>query len=138
MAAGSIALTSDNVYGRNDAAREVVFTYTGSATDGTVPDTDLANFTGLTNGPLTGWVLYAFETDPGTTGPTDNSDLYLDSANGTCMIGTDGENIIDNAANNFVFLTKEFFIGPTLTSDVDNQAVHSATWTLKLYMRRDF
>lgn len=144
MAGSSVALVSDIVYpssalhgGANyPCAREVVVLCTGDDGTGAFPATDLCSISGLKQGPLSGWMLYAFETDPGTTGPDDNSDLVLNSANGTDMTATQGANIIDNATNNLVFLTNPFYIGPSLTQGISGSSVNSATVTIKYYLKR--
>lgn len=131
--AGTVAVYSDRMYGE---AREIYISCTGDASDGTIPDTDLCDLDGYTYGPLGGWGLWAFETIPGTTGPTDDTDMYLKTENGSDLLEAEGVNAIDNATVNLVVLDKIIFIGSTLTLDVNNQAVNSAGYKIKLCLVR--
>lgn len=84
--------------------------------------------------------LYAFSVDPGATGPTDNSDLEVfqtmaGAATTVDTLATQGANTIDNTANNFVLLTAEAAVCGPLAIDMDNNAVNSASFTLRLYLR---
>lgn len=139
MAVGTVTFSSDVVYpsSENGYTREVAVLCTASSSDASYPDTNLVTLSGLLNGPLSGWGLWMVETDPGTTGPTDNTDLYLKTANGTDILGGNGENGIDNATNNLIYTpVSPFYIGGTLTQDIDNNAVNSATVTIKYYLVR--
>ena len=78
------------------------------------------------------------ETDPGATGPTDNTDFVLNTENGTDMLGGNGANAIDNATNNLVYPpVSPMPIGPVLTLAITNNAVNSAVVVIKLYLVRD-
>jgi hypothetical protein len=135
---GSVTLGSDKIFRTKDTvSREVTIACVGDASNGTIPDTNLAVISGLEHGPLTGWGLWMVETIYGATGPTDDSDLYLKTEDGTDVLGGNGVNTIDNAANNLVYPpVSPYIIGTTLTLDVDNQAVLSATYEIKLYLTR--
>ena len=145
MAGSSVALVSDIVYpgsalhgGANyPGVREVTVLCT--ADDGTAafPDQNLCTIAGLVNGPLSGWGLWMVETDPGSTGPTADTDLYLKTANGTDILEGNGVDGIDNATNNLIYTpVSPFYIGPTLTQDIDNNSVNSAVVTIKYYLVR--
>lgn len=101
-------------------------------------DSDASFDTQVTTDPVCGF-LYAIETDPGATGPTDNSDLDLyhtvaGSAT-TEMLGAQGDDIIDNATNNYVTLSSEIAVCGPIGIDMQNNAVNNATFRLRLYFR---
>ena len=101
-------------------------------------DTDASFDTQVTTDSYCGF-LYAIETDPGATGPTDNSDLDLyhtvaGSAT-TEMLGAQGDDIIDNATNNYVTLSSEIATCGPIGIDMENNAVNSANFRLRLYYR---
>lgn len=102
-------------------------------------DTDASFDTQVTGAHYCGY-LYGIETDPGATGPTDDSDLDIyytvaGAATSTEMLGAQGDDIIDNATNNYVKLTSEILICGPLGIDMQNNAVNSASFRLRLYYR---
>ena len=132
--AGTVTLYSDKMFGE---AREVIISCVGDSSDGTLPDTDICDLSGYVYGPIVGWGFWLVETYPGTTGPTDNSDLYLKTEYGNDLLSGAGENSIDNAATNIIWPPITVIpIGETLTIDVDNQAVHSGAFKIKFHLIR--
>lgn len=102
-------------------------------------DTDNSFDTLVTTGNYCGY-FYAFSVIPGSTGPTDNSDLDIyhtvaGAASSSEMLGAQGDNVIDNATDNFVTLTSEVAVCGPLGIDMENNAVNSASFTLRLYFR---
>jgi hypothetical protein len=137
MAGSSVEKYSDTI-DPTGKSRELTVLCTADDGAATYPSTDLANLSGLTHGPLTGWGLWMVETAPGATGPTDDSDFVLNSANGTDLLGGNGANAIDNATKNLVYPpVSPMVIGPTLTLVISNNAVNSATVYIKLCLVRN-
>lgn len=143
--AGTVTLYSDTVYPKSDlysgenykSVREVVISCVGDASNGTIPDTDLTALTGYTNGSIKGWGFWLVETMFGATAPTDLSDLYLKTEDGNDLLAGAGVNMIKAAANAAIWpLIPVVPIGAKLTIDVDNQAVVSATYKIKLHLVR--
>jgi len=137
--AGTVVLSSDKLYvgasGKYET-RELTILCTGDASDGTIPDTNLCSLVAADK-PLHGWGLCSIETVPGATGPTDNSDVYLKTANGTDILEGNGENMLDNAANNIIYPPLiPLIVFLTLTLDVDNQSVNSAVYTIIMNLTR--
>lgn len=102
-------------------------------------DTDNSFDTLVTTNSYVGY-LYAVSVVPGTTGPTDNTDLDIyhtvsGAASTAEMLSTDGDNIVDNTASNFVTLSSEVAVYGPLGIDVENNAVNSATGTIRLFFR---
>lgn len=143
--AGTVVVTSDTVFGETwgkGYSREILLTCTADASAHTYPSTELvamvdAAFSITKGRTLQGWGLWMIETDPGATGPTDDTDFVLNSANGTDMLGGNGANAIDNATNNIVYPpVSPMFIGPSITLVISNNAVNSAIVYIKLYLVR--
>ena len=55
----------------------IVITWTGDASDGSVPAATIS----MVSYKLVGWYLYSIETDPGSTAPSDNYDITITDAN---------------------------------------------------------
>ena len=116
--------------------RELTIACVGAASGGAIANTDLCAISGL-KAKLQGWGLWAVETIPGTPGPTDDSDVYLKTADATDMLAGNGVDQLDNAVNRFIYPpVSPMPIGPTLTLDVDGQSVNSAAYKIKLYLAR--
>ena len=76
---------------------------------------------------------------PGTTGFTDNSDLDVYAVVGGNVtakefLGSSGDDIIDNATYNYATISQALVCGQ-LGIDIENNAVNSATGTIRLYFR---
>lgn len=88
---------------------------------------------------FTGWYLNSIEYEYGVTGPTDNSDLYLyrETANRTDILGGEGANALDNAADSIIYpatLTPLLTGGELLT--LSGNSVSGATATLRFNLHR--
>lgn len=73
----------------------------------------------------------------GATAPTDNSDLAIYETGTTSpnMAGTSLDNCIDNATNNLVAITLPVTLCGLYDLVITNNAVNSATGTIRLYLR---
>lgn len=83
------------------------------------------------------YFLYAMETDPGATAPTDNYDVALNDANGMDILGgagadRDTENT-EKVMPRINGVEAPVPIDGTITLSVANNAVNSANGTIKLY-----
>ena len=74
---------------------------------------------------------------PGATGTTDNSDLaiYHTGTTGANVLGTNGDNIIDNTTHNMVTITVPVPVCGYYDLVISNNAVNDATGTIILYLR---
>ena len=142
--AGSVTLSSDSTFPKSlvhtgekyQCVREVVFSCVGDASSGSIPDTNLCHVDGLDT-PLSGWGLWALEIVPGATGPSASSDVYLKSADGTDFLDGYGVDGLNESTNKLIYPQPSIIpIGSTLTLDIDNQSVASATYKVKLYLIR--
>lgn len=136
MAAG--AVTQGAVQKEIANVRTLTFTCVGDASNGSIPDEDT---TAANTRDLIGWELWKVQAIYGVTGPTDNSDVYIKDSNGVDLMGGYGENMLDNAAHNEAppridGVASLQPVDGTLTLDVDNQSVNSATYVIKLFFRR--
>lgn len=138
LAAGDVTQALTQIYSsdRHLVRRIITFSCTGDSSDGSIPNTD----TSATNTALIkGWYLYKVQTDGNHAGtePTENSDVYIKDASGIDLLDGNGVDMLDNTAE------REFHpaidgtpalqaIDGTITLDVDNQGVNSATYTVKL------
>jgi len=111
----------------------------------TTPATATCTLSGdVMNAINRGLYIYDFNTVPGSTGPTDNSDLAIVDANTISIVSAsgNGSNIVDNATNN-----KFYGDGPTAgstniyplgdgnawTITVTNNAVNNSSTTLYMH-----
>lgn len=97
----------------------VTFTCTGDAANGTFPNT--------TTKVIRGWIIIA-ETNPGSTGPTDDYDIVLNTASGVDVMGGALANR-DEANTERATPAMSGWINGTLTQVVSNASVNSATFT---------
>lgn len=122
FAAGTCLVTYDD----SVPMSSVTFTCTGDASDGTFPDT--------TTKVIRGWIIIA-ETNPGSTGPTDNYDIVLNTSSGVDVMG-------GALANRDVSNTERAtpstsgWVNSTLTQVVSNASVNSATFTNTIWYWR--
>lgn len=104
--------------------------------DCTADSADASFDTQITTKSYCGYI-HAVETDPGSTGPTDNSDLDLYHTVGGAaaaeMLGAQGDDILDNATNNHVTLTTKVMACGPLGIDMQNNIVNSANFRLRIY-----
>lgn len=132
--AGSVTLQSDKLFGEN---REVVITCVGDASDGSVPETNLIGLAGYVYGSIAGWGLWLVEPVPGTTPPTADSNVYLETEDGTDLLAGLGAGALDAANPNGIWPQIPVVpIGSELNLVVDGQSVNSATYTIKLHLVR--
>ena len=112
----------------------ISLTCTASATD--------ASFTSKTITGLKGWSLYRVITSPGSTAPTDNSNLTLKDTLGAAsedLLGTNGTGGVDNATKNTIFPRNTYHslndyppILGTLTLAITNNSVNSAITYIRI------
>lgn len=104
----------------------------GAVADVAIPSDDLA---------MGGWFLYAIETNPGATAPTDNYDVTLEDIDALDVLGGAG---IDRDTANSEIAMPTLSAMPTmapiasggLTLKVANNAVASAVGVIRLYFVR--
>ena len=85
---------------------------------------------------LYGTVVGIF-TKPGATAPTDNSDfqIFHTGTTGANVLGTNGDNIIDNSAHNMATITIPIPVCGFYDLVIANNSVNDATGTIILYLR---
>jgi hypothetical protein len=134
MAAGTVEVTTSIGSGSSVI---VIFSWTADASDGSVPATSSS-----TKWPTayTGCV-YAMETNPGSTAPTDDYDITLTDTDGVDLLGGQGANR-DTATSEIVpaKIGSVFACAPTheaFTLNITNNSVNSATGTVKVYIYED-
>lgn len=116
----------------------VSFTATGDDATGAIPATA---FSAALRSALKGYYLYAMETNPGATGPTDDYDITLVDADALDILGAAGMDR-DKSATELVMPkigTTDTFIpidGGELTLTFANTSVNSATIVVKFYFVR--
>ena len=81
--------------------------------------------------------LLGIFTKPGATAPTDNSDLavYNTGTTGVNVLGTNGDNIIDNSTHNMATITIPIPLCGRYDIVISNNAVNDATGTIIFYLR---
>jgi hypothetical protein len=118
--AGSVALTSHTTLGR---IRVLVYTATGDAADGSIPNTVLPKIEGR---------LIALITNPGAVAPTDNYDITLEDSDGLDRLqGTGANRDTANSEQAAILFASSSAHPPvdlseTLTLKFANNAVNSA------------
>lgn len=113
----------------------LTLTCTGDSANGSYPATVINTLTDIAKYDLRGLKLYSLVTSPGTTGPTDNSDMTITDKYGIDILGGAGANIVDNSANNRVFInpdTAASIITGNWTINITNNSVDSAVTTVVL------
>lgn len=128
--AGTIILTSEQTIGKtNPPARipnkkELLVTWTGDASDGSVPTLLIEHYAG--------WYIIKVVTNPGTTAPTANYDITF--------IDTDGLDIMEgllvdrSATATEKVLAAEMIGEDGFTVTIANNSVHSATGTIRIFL----
>lgn len=144
-AAGTIVVQSDKIVTglTGKEVREISYLVTFGA-DGSSPVStgldSILKSNGLTAPTVGGWWLLEVSTLYGTVGPTDNTDMYLYRVTGTNKIdvlGGNGVNAIDNAANNT--FNPATTTRPLIGDDIlvfTNNVVFSATCTVVFTLYR--
>ena len=139
-AAGTIVVANDKkTTDQTGGIREISYTVT-FGTDASSPANvaldSILRSNGITEMSLGGWWLLRVEVYYGSTGPTDNTDMYLykgTGANKADILGSNGENAIDNATNTAFYpaTVSQPLLGDEILSFANN-AVNDATFTLIL------
>jgi len=116
-------------------AVELVLTCTADITAHTYPVTIINDLSGISSYDLRGMRLHSIKTIPGTTGPTDDTDVTITDKYGIDLLGGKGTNAIDNATTNWiVFGYSTYVIEPLITGNITititNNAVNSAVVTV--------
>ena len=112
----------------------VTMTFTADASDGSFPPVTM---TESQASDLKGYWLTHVKVDPGTPGPAENSDITVKWGI-TDILGANGANIVDNAANGFCTLKGSDggapwpMTGEALTVGITNNDVNSATVEVQL------
>ena len=127
------------IYSSNKQAARIYVTCTFDTTPGTAVDDMPDNAQALLNN---GWYAYRFSTIPGSTGPTDNSDLQILDGDDITILSAagNGADVIDNATITPVIMgdgvtagSDNFFPlgdGSPWEITVTNNAVNSSSFTL--------
>jgi len=130
--AGTSVITSVTPYA--NGWTKVLVTFTADASAATVPDLNILGFDNQ-------WLCQII-TNPGTTQPTDNYDMYLKYA-GADLLGGAGENR-DTANTEIAYPIVDSVSGQracvpvpgTLVFSLANNSVNSATGTLEIHFKR--
>ena len=127
LAAGTVTQATtqiaENMY-------KVVFTCTGDASDGSIPDTD------TTDGRINGFYSYRVIINNTTaqTDTSDDADVYIKDAGGIDLMNGQGVDQLDADTCNYVRLCRHDPISGPLTLDVNNQSQTSAVYTVTLIL----
>jgi hypothetical protein len=135
FAAGTVSITKDKTTKfYNERVVEYLITWTADSAAATVPAT-------ATDTAIVGYVFMA-QTNPGTTAPTDDYDITLTDADGIDVFG--GELLNRDEANSEQTVPKvgssvygSRFVNSVLTFNLSNNAVNSATGTVRVYVYTD-
>ncbi len=130
--AGTTTLTSVTPYA--NGWTKALVTFTADAADHTSPTLAISGFGGQ-------W-LCQIVTNPGSTAPTDNYDIYL-KYDGADLLGGAGENrdtsnteiaypIVDSVSGQRACVP----VPGTLTLSIENNSVNSATGTIEIHFKR--
>ena len=136
FAAGTITGTIERINTSKSKPLVIItLTCTADASAHTYPATVINTSSGISAYDLRGLKLYSIVTVPGTTGPTDNSDLTITDRYGIDTLAGAGANIIDNATSNRVVAnpdTAAVIITGDLTVNITSNIVDSAVTTIVL------
>jgi len=133
--AGTVTQKVDKFPGRN-GFKVLTFSWTGAADDGTVPST--ATSAAIT-AEIAGCHLVEVRTNPGSTAPTAAYDIALNDTDGIDLMGgalndrsaTASERAAPKVATG---VYGSAAIDGAITMVITNQAVHSATGTVRVFM----
>jgi len=134
MAVGEVEQTIMEVGRGDNKVVSVKFSCTGDASDGSIPDTDIrADILSY----ISGWFLDIIVVNPGSVAPTVDSDVYIDDEDEVDLLNGNGVDLLHNTAAkacvpNTDGQNKRQPIRGTVTLDVDNQSVNSATYDIIL------
>ena len=137
-AAGSVSQAINRYPNAN--LRTVVLSWTGDAANGTVPST--ATIDAITT-EISGWYVYAVETDPGSVAPTTLYDIVINDASGFDIAGGQLANRSATATERVIpkldataSLYGGVLVDSALTLVITGQSVVSATGTVKLMLSK--
>ena len=124
----------------NGNMKAVTFSWTGDAANGTVPST--ATNAAITT-EISGWYVYAIETDPGSVAPTTLYDIVINDASGFDIAGGQLANRSATATERVIpkldataSLYGGSLVDGALTLVITGQSVVSATGTVKLLLSK--
>ena len=111
---------------------KLVFTCTGDASDGSIPDTD------TTDGRIYGMYLYriVIVNTSSQTDTDDDADVYILDSNDTDLLNAQGVDKLDKDVANYIRINRKDPVLGTLTLDVDNQSQTSAVYTITLILAK--
>ena len=133
--AGTVTQKVDKFPGRN-GFKVLTFSWTGAADDGTVPST--ATSAAIT-AEIAGCYIAEARTNPGTTAPTALYDIVINDTDGIDLMGGALANRSATLSERAIPIMADGVYGSTavdgaLTMVITNQAVHSATGTVKIFL----
>ena len=128
-------------YVRSGDTEYMWVSYTVTFGDGNAAPANVAlnlilNTSGTRMAPLGGWSLFRIDTTDATTGPTDNTDLYLwKDEDETDVLGGNGVDQIDNANSNSFYpaVASQPLTGEELL-DIDNNSVNDAETVIVFWL----
>ena len=129
FAAGTVTTT---ITAMTTNTTKIVFSWTADASDGSVPAT-------ATTQTIDGYVVLVI-TNPGGTAPTDNYDITLTDADSVDIMGGALGNRDTSASEHAVPKIGDIYGGRwvtgTITLNITNNSVNSATGTVTIYVQR--
>lgn len=143
MAAGTVTGVASSFQGVSGRYEIMKMTYTVTFDSSAAAPANVAlNSINDTNGnsiaSVGGWWLLRVDIYPGSTGPTDNTDLYLWSVEDKIdVLGDNGANAIDNATYSSIYpaVASQPLNGAEVF-DIDNNAVNSAGTVIIFHLYR--
>ncbi len=137
-AAGTCTVKLDTYPNAN--MRVVTYSWVGSVDDGTVPST--ATSASIT-ADISGWYVYAIETNPGAGPPTPNYDIVINDAEGLDIAGgmladrhTTSTQKITPRLDSTYSIFGGVLVDGALTLVITNQTQVSAAGTVKLLLSK--
>ena len=123
LAAGSVSQTWQPV---TDDVTVLTFSWTADSSNGSVPATATVSDVDA--------FVFMVVTNPGTTAPTDDYDITLTDEDGVDIMGGNLADR-DEANSEQAVLTVTRFVSGTLTLNITNNSVNSATGTVAVYLK---
>lgn len=128
--AGSATVTKKSGTNENKSVEIITVSWTGDASDGTVPATSL----GMVIGELERIV-----TDPGSTAPSANYDITVTDEDSVDVLGGAGANRHTTNTEEAALPLGTYFlrnVANVLTFNLSGNSVNSATGIFRLYVRK--
>lgn len=147
MASGTWAagtITGAQYISLDQTAQVVVYTVTFGADASSPADVSLANIkdaNGNSLQSLSGWWLFSFSVFYGATGPTDDTDFYINRVVGSLsydILGAAGENTIDNATDTlrvYPATVTQILLGTEKMSFSNNLVNNAVCYILAVYYK---